>query len=83
MVELDTTGLSSYGTGAQQPQKRAGSDWRQAKKSGTLIIEAQERFEQDDFKEVAPNAIAQALFEIRLSLWLCFAVLCLLLWRLW
>lgn len=53
------------------------------KKAERLIIEAEERFEQDDFKEVAPNAIAQALFEIRLSLWLCFAVLCLLLWRLW
>jgi len=37
----------------------------------------------DDVIHFLPDAGNKALFEIRLALWLCFAVLCVIAWRIW
>ncbi|PBC02675.1 hypothetical protein CK220_19600 [Mesorhizobium sp. WSM3860] len=71
------------GTRLEDQRRPAAVTKDRPTKAESLFIEAQERFEGEHFEEVAPNAVTQALFEIRLSLWLCLAVLCLILWRLW
>lgn len=45
---------------------------------------AQERFEaEDEPPTLPPYQWQQALFEIRLILWLSFAMLCIIAWRVW
>ncbi|OBQ82437.1 MULTISPECIES: hypothetical protein [unclassified Mesorhizobium] len=47
-------------------------------------IAAQERFEaEEEIPSPPPYQWAQAMFEIRLVLWLCFAMLCIIAWRIW
>lgn len=54
------------------------------KRSDKFWIEAQERFEADEEPPLPPNyPIANVLFEIRMTLWLIFIVLCVITWRVW
>lgn len=60
---------------------------RQPTRAEQQFIDAQERFEADtldnDAHHFAPSAVNHALFEIRLVLWLCLAMLCIIAWRIW
>lgn len=59
-------------------------DDRKPSRAEKAWIAAQDRFEADEEPGFAPASLtAQALVEVRLVLWLIFAVLCIIAWRIW